>query len=338
MQRFRYRRLLRFKLRTFLLIVPAITFWLARETKQAHHQRRAVEAIQKWGGSVGYDYQHDKDFNDIPNAKKPGPAWLRNLIGDDYFMSVTVVSFGRLKFNSGFAQELDTLRGDLKRLPDLRVVNCMWCDDEVLKVVDGLDQLEFLTFRSRSAQLSHSLGNESLIHLRNLTNLRHLYIQSRTLTGLSLSYISKLPHLEVLVLNSMQISDDDLVHLKNLNTLKRLHLDSCRIVGPGLAHLSKLPRLEELGLRSTEVTDSGLRHVSKLSNLRVLALRCGQLTDAGLAAVAPLKKLETLNVSIGFGTTGNRVLQSLPNLSELNGQSVTQTLPKGQSPVQVSQP
>ncbi len=42
------------------------------------------------GGSVEYDYEYD-DGNKVPNAEPPGPQWLRNLLGLDYFDDVVFV-------------------------------------------------------------------------------------------------------------------------------------------------------------------------------------------------------------------------------------------------------
>ena len=73
------------------MLAVAIPFtWLETEMKQARKQRAAVDWIEKAGGSVFYDYQPDPS-GDIPAAKPPGPAWLRKLLGDDYFADVTSV-------------------------------------------------------------------------------------------------------------------------------------------------------------------------------------------------------------------------------------------------------
>ena len=73
-----------------LVVVVAVPFsWLATEMKAARKQREAVEEIEKAGGAVSYDYQFDLSGTWIPGATPPGPAWLRNLLGDDLFVDVT---------------------------------------------------------------------------------------------------------------------------------------------------------------------------------------------------------------------------------------------------------
>jgi hypothetical protein len=55
-------------------------------------QREAVEAIANAGGGVTYDYEPARDSNELPlDAEPPGPDWLRQLFGDDYFTSVVGV-------------------------------------------------------------------------------------------------------------------------------------------------------------------------------------------------------------------------------------------------------
>src|SRR5262245_17156491 len=82
------RRFLTFSVRTLVLVTAAIAVWLGMLVRNAEKQRRAVARLQELGASVRYDYQ---DAN--IKASPPGPNWLRNLIGDDYFCTVTFVFF-----------------------------------------------------------------------------------------------------------------------------------------------------------------------------------------------------------------------------------------------------
>ena len=64
-----------------LLLVSIVLSWFCVRLRQAQSQREAVQAIQEAGGSVNYDYEV---FRAPPTP--PGPAWLRNLLGDDFFV------------------------------------------------------------------------------------------------------------------------------------------------------------------------------------------------------------------------------------------------------------
>ena len=59
-----------------LVVVVAVPFsWLAVEMKKSRREREAVEALEKLGAEVSYDYQLKK------NVEPSGPGWLRGLLG-----------------------------------------------------------------------------------------------------------------------------------------------------------------------------------------------------------------------------------------------------------------
>ncbi len=91
---------MQFSLRTFFLMLTALAVWLGFVANQTHEQRAAIQAIEATGGAVVYEWQRR-------GARKPpvpgpfsipvypgepdGPAWLRRIIGDDYFQKVEIV-------------------------------------------------------------------------------------------------------------------------------------------------------------------------------------------------------------------------------------------------------
>ena len=101
------RRFFRYSLRTLMLVVTLICVWLGITVKRAREQRSAVEAIQKLGGDVYYEHQF------INSNDPPGPEWLRQLIGDEYFFSVAIARLYGSKVN-------DTSLASIKRLTDLK--------------------------------------------------------------------------------------------------------------------------------------------------------------------------------------------------------------------------
>ncbi len=77
------RRRLQFSLRTLLvlMLVFGVAFgWLGFRLKQVTEQQEAVEAIQKLGGFV------------FPGVT--GPAWLRNVLGEDIFATFDAATVG----------------------------------------------------------------------------------------------------------------------------------------------------------------------------------------------------------------------------------------------------
>ncbi len=85
------RRWHQYSLRTLLIFVTLFAIacsWFAVKMQQARKQREAVEAIEKLGGWVIYDNQFD-DSDDIWKDRKPAvSAWLRKILGDDFFRTV----------------------------------------------------------------------------------------------------------------------------------------------------------------------------------------------------------------------------------------------------------
>ena len=85
-----------YSLRTLLIVAMLAGFgfaWLRLKVREARQQQAAVESIQKVGGCVSYDYEHDARGNSIPGAQLPGPAWLHAQLGADVFRSVYDATF-----------------------------------------------------------------------------------------------------------------------------------------------------------------------------------------------------------------------------------------------------
>ncbi len=101
-----------------LVVVVAIPCsWLAAARKQAEKQREAVEEIRNAFGQVSYDYEYDPSGWQIPGPPgRPEPAWLRGLLGDDLFASVTQVHVNLPEFGDAGLKHLDGL-------PELQVLD-----------------------------------------------------------------------------------------------------------------------------------------------------------------------------------------------------------------------
>jgi hypothetical protein len=130
---------LRFQFSILSLLVLAIVVavpcsWLGTEMKAANEQRAVVEAIVNLGGWVDYDYHCDEAGNEIDGAGPPRPVWLRNLFGDDLFVSVAKVEVPSKPVDDAWLE-------NLKSLPQLRFLNAL--DTQVTNA--GLSRLEGLT-------------------------------------------------------------------------------------------------------------------------------------------------------------------------------------------------
>ena len=92
----RRRRWLQFSLRTFFVLLTVFCVWLGWTVHQARNQKEAVEWVREMGGSVDYDFER-VDEHSFFAAEPPGPQWLRDLLGVDFFQEVTVVRLAYTK-------------------------------------------------------------------------------------------------------------------------------------------------------------------------------------------------------------------------------------------------
>ena len=88
----RKRRILRFSIRTLLIVLTIFCVALGWKVERARKQREAVAWVHEMGGSVNYDYELDDDGSSAPDAKPPGSEWLRKQLGRDFFDDVVRVS------------------------------------------------------------------------------------------------------------------------------------------------------------------------------------------------------------------------------------------------------
>ena len=86
-----FRRRFQFTIRSLLILTVAIATacsWVTVELKKARMQEAAVTEIRKMGGSVAYDWQFGMTGIYLGKAQEPGPAWLHDLLGADFFETI----------------------------------------------------------------------------------------------------------------------------------------------------------------------------------------------------------------------------------------------------------
>jgi hypothetical protein len=126
-----HRHRFQYSLRSFLVVLTAAAVWLGVVVNRAREQREAVRAIEASGGTVLYDWS-----NEIPpgtfliypppvDEKPRGPAWLRRIIGDDFFQEVRTVKL----LHAADSTILEIIPS-LKRL---RKLDAVWINDTVSK-------------------------------------------------------------------------------------------------------------------------------------------------------------------------------------------------------------
>ncbi len=215
-----WRHRLRINVRALMVLVLILGCWLGWMVHRARVQREAVEAIERVGGSVTYDWIH-KYGEYIPGGQPWGPRWLVSRLGVDYFGNITVVS-------ASGASDAELLHiGELSLLEDL-----------------DLHQ--------------SSITDAGLAHLSTLTGLQRLLLDHTKVSGAGLVHIKNLNRLLVLNLDSTETDDLGLTNLKGLGRLQRLFLTDTRVSDVGLTNLKALSNLQELLLNRTMVTGAGI--------------------------------------------------------------------------------
>ena len=330
-----FRRRFRFGVRSLLvsMVVVAVSCaWFAVEVSNAKSHKEAREGIQNVGGEVVYDWQVDTDGTPRPNAQPPGPGWLPNLLGDDFFTGVvrvyltgTEMSFARLQHLHWLMMRKERRVGiegpritdaDLEHLKGLTQLKGLSLGTHVTDA--GMEHLKGLTQLQELELFDTKVTDAGLKHLKCLTQLRELDLCNTPMTDAGLEHIKGLTKLKVLELGGTKVTDTGLEHLKCLTQLQELGLSDA-ITDTGLEHISALTQLQVLWLPSTKVTDAGLEHLKGLAQLQKLCLCGTKVTDAGLERLKELPQLRELDLSFTQVTdAGLEHLKGFTQLQQLN--------------------
>jgi len=182
--------------------------WFGWKLREAERQRRAVEAIEEAGGVVFYDYEFDRYGNFLPSQEPPIPTWLRELVSEDCFSEVVVVTFVEPAKASKVG---DMVFEDLKVLKELGVL--------------GLDDTH--------------VTDAGLKDIRILKELGTLGLDDTHITDVGLENLEGLTNLEYLDLTGTQVSDEGLQHLKGLAKLEHLDLSDTHVTPQGIKELQE---------------------------------------------------------------------------------------------------
>jgi hypothetical protein len=226
----RFRWQFQFSIRTLLMLTVIVAIscsWMAAETKRAKGQREAVGTIRRLGGVVVYNHDSRNAYKPTPGPP-PGPVWLRELLGDDFFASVALA--------------------DLDRTP---------VADAELVSLQALPQVQNVSLSNTQ------ITGAGLVHLKGLSELLMLSLDNTQITDAGLEYLKGMPQLVLLYLHNTKITDAGMVHLQGLNHLTWLTLDWTQVTDSGLEYLEGLTELKSLSLTGTKVTDQGVKKLQQ---------------------------------------------------------------------------
>lgn len=191
-----------------LLVLASVgVSWFAVTMRRATIQAASVKAIEQGGGCVEYDYEVDTlGGMQSSSAKPPATAWLRSLLGVDFFANVVGVDLG---------------------------------EPAAMRRLDGLPKLQTLRL------YDHEITDAEMEFVKQLPQLRMFSVNSTHITDKGLECLTGLPNLELLGLSSTPFTDAALESVKKLPSLRRLMLDRTRITNQGVARLQEaLPSVQ----------------------------------------------------------------------------------------------
>ncbi|HXT58129.1 MAG TPA: hypothetical protein VN699_05810, partial [Pirellulales bacterium] len=244
------RRRLQFSLSGILLLTALVGAWLGPQVNRARRQREVVALIKQFHGELAYDYERDR------NGKPPGPKWLRDWLGMDYFVDLAVVRVPGVRPADPRLASI----GALKRLVELDLHDGA-VDDEIVRQFGGLLQLQKLDLGGTQ------LTDAGLASLSRLTELQELNVSRTGVTDAGLKTVGGLHRLEVLGLAGNAINDHGLCALEPLNHLKNLDLANTQASDQGIDRLNALSELAVVGLPGSRVTEAGLKQLKAFGTL-----------------------------------------------------------------------
>lgn len=171
----RIQRRLRFGSRSLLIVITIFCVSIGWYVHRAQSQKKGVRCILRYGGTVHYDYERF-DSNQVPiaNTKPPGPKWLQNILGVDYFSNIVTANLNGTK-----VRDLIPL-GGLKRLEYLDVSNTRVRD---LSPLSGLKNLRYLSLQNTPIDDVTPLAGLKRLEYLNLSG-SHV-VNVRPLAGLT---------------------------------------------------------------------------------------------------------------------------------------------------------
>jgi hypothetical protein len=171
------RRWFQFSLKALMVLVVVAAIpcgWLKWKMVCKERERAAAEEIENLGGLVMYGREKEP----------PGAAWLRKLLGDDFF---STVHFVRLDGNKIADESLV----NLEQFADLETLQlpCQPVSDDIHIHLMGLTHLKLLDLQG-TAVTDDGLGN-----LKRLKGLAYLDLTKTSVTDAGVADLQKaLPH------------------------------------------------------------------------------------------------------------------------------------------------
>ena len=232
----RLRKVLRFSMRTMIVLVLVCGGGMGWLVRSARIQHAAVAAVTSVGGNVMYDWEWNKRKAYTASTGWI-PKWALDNLGTDYFHAVTSVW---LYYVSTEADKVLIPVGRLTRLEWLSLIGASVTDAGLARL-RGMTSLTRLrarlhpdhrrrpgqregTDRPHRPELErHAHHRRRPAHLKTLTNLTELNLAGTPITNAGLAHLKGLKNLAVLNVVNTRITDAGVIDLKQANPNFRIY-------------------------------------------------------------------------------------------------------------------
>jgi hypothetical protein len=241
------RRWLRFSLRFLMLLIAVVAIPLAWKVNRVRNQRAVIAEIRKLPGFMFYDYERNYGVGISTSSGPPGPEWLRDLLGIDYFADVVHV-------NISGPQVTDETLHRLASLPHLQLLGAE----------------------------SDNITDQGVAVLARSKDLFSVGVTSKQLTVASVDHLQGLPKLYWLACSGQQVDDSWVPHIVELKTVQCIQLTDARVSDRGIAELVRMPLLHGIYFSDMPISDATLDQLHGMTKLTRLGLHQTQATKEGV--------------------------------------------------------
>lgn len=164
--------------------------------------------------------------------------------------------------------------GQLPKLKRLTLGRMPLIDDEIVKEIAQLKQLEYLNLDQATIRGTH-LGL-----LKDLTKLSELNLVGTKVGDAGVEQLAHMRQLKTLNLQSTNMTDAAMPCMATLVNLEKLNLAFTNMSDPSMKYLQDL-KLNELFISHTKISDAGIKYLFNMSSLRSLGIDKTRISSAG---------------------------------------------------------
>ncbi len=190
---------------------------------------------------------------------------------------------------------LESLRLDATKLTDegiaklakIKTLRVLYIGDNPLLTAGGIKPLEALPNLRVLSVNAAPIGDEDLKALENFKALVFIDLGGTRVQGDGFVYLKQLPNLRSLYLTGLKLSKKGVKNLAELSNLEELEARGVEASDDLIEALLQMKNLHYLNLSETELANDQLAKLSRLKHLTTLRIeRCPQLSTASLTRIA----------------------------------------------------